>query len=234
MSPPLVLAQTPRLLALVKPAGLPVFPPHADPAGDCLLRRLLEAHPEQGEPPWPPGFEGGLAHRLDNPTSGLLIAARDPDSLAWIRSLFQEKRLLKTYSLISARPVPWRDNQTALELGHDPRRKDRMVVRRGANTPCRGAWIEASTRFQRQETVALGARWQAQMRSGVMHQIRVHAAFLGIALLGDRLYGGGLPLGPESLPGLPEGVPFLLHHHGVRARDLDLPACPLPDWWPRG
>lgn len=229
MSPsPLVLAETPRLLALVKPPGLPVFPPHADPTGDCLLARLLLARPEQGELAWPPGFEGGLAHRLAHPTSGLLLAARDVVSLTWIRGLFQEKRLEKTYSLLSARPVPWDHNRISFAIGHDPRRKDRMVVQRGASTPCRGAWMPAETRFRRLERRALGWRWEARMRSGVMHQIRVHAAFLGMVLLGDRLYGGGPPLSLEGLP----GVPFLLHHHQLTGPGLDLPAVPLPQGWP--
>jgi len=34
---------------LRKPAGVPVLPPHDDPAGDCLLRRLLAVAPEQAD-----------------------------------------------------------------------------------------------------------------------------------------------------------------------------------------
>lgn len=228
MSALVLLGETPRLLALAKPPGVPVFPPHADPAGDCLLARLLAARPEQGAQAWPEGFEGGLAHRLDNSTSGLVLAARDLASLVWIRGLFQERRLEKTYSLLSAREVPWTENATSLPIGHDPRRKGRMVVRRGANTPCRGAWLPAETHFKRLERRALGWRFQARMRSGVMHQIRVHAAFLGIVLLGDHTYGGGPALDLPSLP----GVPFLLHHHRIAGPGLDLPAAPLPDGWP--
>ncbi len=233
--PDLLLGESARTLALAKPAGLPVFPPHADPQGDCLLHRLLAARPEQGEPAWPAGFEGGIAHRLDNPTSGLIVVARDPESLSWIRGLFQEKRLEKRYSLVSARAVPWTENRISLPIGHDPRRRDRMIVARGANTSCRGAWIPAATAFRRPRALAHGwTAWDAHMRSGVMHQIRVHAAFLGIPLLGDRIYGGGPALSPEVHPGLPEGVPFLLHHHRISGPGLDLPACPSPGWWPSG
>lgn len=235
IAPITILGETGRLIALAKPAGLPVFPPHAAPEGDCVLARLLAARPEQGQAPWPQGFEGGLAHRLDNPTSGLLLAARDPDSLSWIRSLFAEKRLDKRYRLVSARPVPWAENRCALPIGHDPRRRDRMVVKRGANTPCRGAWLPADTSFRRLGPLGRGwTAWEATMRSGVMHQIRVHAAFLGLPLVGDRLYGGGPPLDASALPGLPPAAPFLLHHRRISGPGLDLPACPLPDWWPAG
>ena len=61
-----------------KPAGVTVFPPHADPAGDCVLHRLLQADPWRNEPVWPEGFAGGIAHRLDTWTSGALWIADDP------------------------------------------------------------------------------------------------------------------------------------------------------------
>jgi hypothetical protein len=64
------------------------------------------------------------------------------------------------------------------------------------------------------------------MSTGVTHQIRVHAAFAGLALAGDRLYGGG-----GSEPDWP--VPFLLHHLGLRGPDVeDAPMSPVPEFWP--
>ena len=79
-----VLAQDAPWRFVNKPAGLPVFPPHADPSGDCVLRRL-EAQGCLGPGPWPQGFEGGLAHRLDTATSGLVAFAPDPEALATLR-----------------------------------------------------------------------------------------------------------------------------------------------------
>src|SRR5208283_1325408 len=90
-----------------KPAGLPVFPPHADPAGDCVLRRLLDHEPWRKQIPWPAGFEGGLAHRLDNATSGAVLAANDLQELTVIRDYFRDHRLVKTYLLLAAKDVPW-------------------------------------------------------------------------------------------------------------------------------
>lgn len=60
-----------------------------------------------------------------------------------------------------------------------------------------------------------------------MHQIRVHAASCGLALVGDRLYGGR----PCEVP-RPSAVPFFLHHVGVgRLLDVVLPDAPLPQFW---
>jgi 23S rRNA pseudouridine1911/1915/1917 synthase len=212
-----------RCLAVVKPPGVPVFPPHADPNGPCVLAALLAARPEQAGS-WPEGFAGGIAHRLDIPTSGMLLVAKTPADLLWLRELFADRALHKTYHLLTAKDPPWSDHTITAELAHDRGRKKRMVVRRGRDTPHRGRWLPAQTTLTRLEQAGGLWRWEAVMRTGVMHQIRAHAGFAGLALAGDRLYGGG-----ETPPGFP--VPFALHHLGLRGPGLSPPPVPPPLWW---
>lgn len=227
----LIGGETTRLLLLVKPAGIPVFPPHADPEGDCLLARLRAARPEQAVGPWPDGYDGGLAHRLDTATSGAVLAARTPEDLVWLRGLFAGRALVKTYRFVSARDVPWDSHVVTTALAHDARRKDRMIAQRGADTPHRGRWYPAETRLRRLGRLGGLGIWEARMKSGVMHQIRAHAASVGLALAGDAIYGGGPP---PDFAGRPEDAPFLLHHLGVAGPDLPpLPPLPPPAWWPR-
>jgi 23S rRNA pseudouridine1911/1915/1917 synthase len=215
-------------IALRKPAGIPVFPPHADPTGDCLLRRLIVEAPRQAEIDWPAGFSGGLAHRLDTSTSGLVLAARSESALREIRAAFSSRALNKRYRFVSARAVPWDHHTVTHRLAHDRRRRSRMTYERGASTPHRGRWHDATTSLRRMGSTSDGlAIWEATMRTGVMHQIRVHAASVGLALVGDRLYGGGTPH-----PATPNGVDFLLHHCGFIGPDLDPPDQPVPAWWP--
>lgn len=209
------------LRTLSKPAGLPVFPPHADPSGDCLLARLLVEEPWRAELAWPDGFDGGIAHRLDVSTSGAVLVAGNPAELERVRASFSQRRLVKTYRLLAARDVPWDENLCDRPLAHDRRRKGRMVVQRGAATPHRGRWYPAVTQFRR----IRGPLFEARMHSGVMHQIRVHAAFLGIPLRGDRRYGGG-PTPPDA----PPGVEFFLHHVGLAGPDFETEPVPLPAW----
>lgn len=198
-----------------------MFAPHADPSGDCVLKRLLASQPSRRDLSFPQGFEAGIAHRLDISTSGALVVADDPDELASIREAFKSGALRKTYRLRAARSVPWDRNRCDRPIAHDRRRKKRMVVKRGENTPHRGKWLPAETAFRR----IGGDLFEAEMRSGVMHQIRVHAAFLGIPLLGDSLYGGGQP--PADAP---EGLRYFLHHQGLVGPDLQTAEVPLPAW----
>lgn len=194
----------PMLHTAYKPAGLPVFPPHDDPGGDCVWARLVAAAPERLAMDWPDGFSAGIAHRLDIGTSGAVAVADSPEQLEALRRAFARKELVKTYRFVTHRQVPWSENRCELSIGHARRKKRRMVVQRGPDTPHRGKWLDASTDF-----VRLGPHlWQATMRTGVMHQIRVHAAFVGLPLAGDPLYGGG--------PTPPGGRPFCLHHVGFR------------------
>ncbi|MFN7146631.1 MAG: pseudouridine synthase [Myxococcota bacterium] len=207
----LVLADDPHRLYLWKPAGIPVFPPHADPAGDCLLARLVAAHPGRGEG-WPPGFEGGIAHRLDTATSGLVVAARTPGDLAPLRAQFAAGELRKFYVFASDAPPPFAEQVRTEPIAHHPNRKDRMVTRRGPRTAHRGRWYEAWTRFRHLED----GWWEAEIRTGVMHQIRVHAAAAGIPLTGDEKYGGA--------PGR-----FVLHAVRVVGPGWASPSAPLPE-----
>ena len=171
---------------LNKPAGLPVFPPHDNAEGDCLLRRLLADQPERKDVAWPVGFEGGIAHRLDTATSGAVLAADDLPDLTRLRQWFTEHRLIKTYLMLAAADVPWNSNVCDKPIAHHPRKRDRMVVQRGKQTPHRGKWYPAHSEFVRRA----GRLWEVRITTGVTHQVRVHAAFLGIPIVGDAIYGG--------------------------------------------
>jgi len=215
-----LLERAERWVAWNKPPGIPVFPPHADPEGDCLLARAAA-----GDVDWPVGFEGGLAHRLDTPTSGQVLAAQTLEDLSWLRQLFATGQLRKVYRFVSRGQVDWDAHQVDTPIAHDKRKRSRMIVQRGKNTPHRGKWYPAHTEFRR---VALlpsgGCVWEAIITTGVMHQIRVHAAWVGIPLLGDKRYGGGDPVDPV--------VPFFLHHVGLSGPELCPKSAPIPDFWP--
>ncbi len=215
-----------RAFTIDKPGGLPVLPPHGDPDGDSLLRRLRAERPEVDAHAWPEGFPAGIAHRLDTATSGQIVVARTPEDLVVLRDSFTAQRFAKNYVFLTRKDVPWDSHEVDARIGHDRDHKDRMVVERGNTTPHRGRWYEARTKFERLGKVDDLFVWRAAMSSGVTHQIRLHAAFVGLALAGDRVYGGG-----ARDPAWP--VQFLLHHLGLRGPDVeDAPMSPVPEFWP--
>lgn len=217
----LIFHQRELILLANKPTQIPVFPKKDTPQEDSLLSRLLLQEPHRAHLQWPIGFDGGILHRLDTPTTGGVLIASSVESFVEQRELFATKQLTKRYLFLSAKEVEWQEHVCERPLAHDKQKKAKMVPKRGNNTPHRGKWYEASTSFRyigRRDGISL---WEATMKTGVMHQIRVHASFLGIALLGDRLYGGG------TTPSFFLGT-FALHHHQIG----DWPAVPVPNWWP--
>lgn len=215
-----ILSENEVFIFIEKAPGEPVFPWHK--AGNTLsvLEQLLSIKKDQIQD-WPEGYEGGIGHRLDNSTSGLIIACKNPKVLQGFRRDLGKKRFTKIYELISKKDVPWSSNIITIPIAHDLNKKSKMVVMRGKSTPHRGAWFETSTEFSR----ITKNRWEVKITTGVMHQIRVHAAFVGLPIMGDKLYGGGI------ISNSPPNVTFLLHHKQIVSNDWSSPVIEAPNWW---
>ena len=148
--------------------------------------------------------------------------AQDPESLERLRMGFTQRSFRKVYWFLSAKEPRWESHQCYTPMAHHKRKRGSMVPQRGKHTPHRGKWYDATTSFRHLDRVDGISLYEAVMHSGVMHQIRCHAGFLGVALLGDRRYGGGHP--PDFFLG-----DFALHH----IQFDDWPRVALPSWWPQ-
>lgn len=183
-----ILVETDELLVLDKPAGM-----HSE-AGRSTgsMAGLLEARYGDLSGIGDRANEAGLVHRLDQQTSGVLLAARTAEAYRRLRLAFGAGRTRKQYLALAAGRLE-RSREIALPLA---RRAGRMV----SATAHDASALPARTRF---EPLELGRDWSlllVTMRSGVMHQVRAHAAALGHPLLGDVEYGG-----PPARPGCRDG-----------------------------
>jgi len=169
-----------RFAALDKPAGLSLATPPSAPA-DQAARRLVAALPA-GEREVLAPRELRLVHRLDAPTSGLVLIALDAEIHRELATAFAERRVTKLYlALVWGKPRPRRGSFRSA-LGPD--RADRRRMRpdphgRAARTDY--LVVDAAAH------VALVALWP---RTGRTHQLRVHLAAAGHPIVGDDLYGG--------------------------------------------
>jgi 23S rRNA pseudouridine1911/1915/1917 synthase len=170
-----------RLIVLDKPGGMPG---HAlDPRQRGTLAAFLAARfPETGGVGDP--LSSGLAHRLDTGTSGLVLAARTPATFARLRAAFRSGEVTKRYlAIVAGTPPPHAAVDTP--LAHDPGDRRRMVPA----APGLRAW-PARTEVVLLRAAGGRALVEATLRTGVMHQVRVHLALLGCPVVGDPLYGG--------------------------------------------
>jgi 23S rRNA pseudouridine1911/1915/1917 synthase len=157
--------------------------------------------------------EGGLVHRLDTNTSGLLLFARNPVSYALFRDLVKTQALQKTYIALVQGFIP---NQLQFDhpIAHHPKNKKKMTVVKPETHFFRGQPQAAKTLVK---PIAWGKEAtlvQVSIKGGRRHQIRIHFADAGHPLIGDELYGGpkndylpGQALHADTLV-LPNGLKF--------------------------
>jgi 23S rRNA pseudouridine1911/1915/1917 synthase len=210
-----------HLVVLDKPPGMPSHPLKPGETGTAA-NALVGRFPELAAI-GPSAREGGLVHRLDTDTSGLLLAARTEPAHAMLRAQFAARTVEKGY-LALVRGELHAGGEIDVPLAHDPH--DARKVR-AASDP---EWAEAhdarpaATRFTPLERRAGFTLVDVEIATGVLHQIRAHLAFIGHPLAGDALYGGPV-LSGLSRHFLHAARLAFTHPDGTRARfDSPLPS----------
>jgi 23S rRNA pseudouridine1911/1915/1917 synthase len=208
-----------HVIVIDKPAGMPSHPLKPGELGTAA-NGLVARFPELAGVG--PAREGGLVHRLDTDTSGLLLAARTEAAHAQLRAQFTARAVEKGYLALVAGELH-AGGEIELALAHDPKDPRRV---RAASDPEWAALHDARpalTRFTPLERRGGFTLVEVEIATGVLHQIRAHLAFIGHPLAGDLLYEG------PTLPGLARH--FLhaarlgfAHPDGTRAQF----ASPLP------
>jgi 23S rRNA pseudouridine1911/1915/1917 synthase len=185
-----VIWEDERAVVVDKPQGLVVHPGAGNPSGtlaNALLFRRLSRAARSSEPASGQaaaageGLRPGIVHRLDKDTSGVIIAAYDEETLAFLADQFKSRRTRKTYLAI-VQGAPKDDSGTVSTLlGRDPRDRKRFAVVERAGKP-------ALTRYKVLERYRGYALVALRPKTGRTHQLRVHLKHLGCPILGDPVY----------------------------------------------
>lgn len=162
-----VLHADERLVVIDKPAGLLSVPGRTDP--DCASARVQALYPD-----------ALVVHRLDQATSGLLLFARGAAAQRELSAEFAARRVAKVYVAIVAGQLHG-DGLIELPLGPDWPNRPRQQV-----DLLRGK--ASQTRWQVLAHEGPHTRVRLLPLTGRTHQLRVHMAALGHAILGDALY----------------------------------------------
>lgn len=191
---PRILDEDDDIVAIDKPAGMPSVSLAAG-KGLTLASWLLARYPEMAHLPRGEN-EAGLVHRLDNDTSGVILAARTTEAHHALREEFSRGRAVKRYlALVLGRPPA--KGRIDLSIAHHPRKKRKMIACASAKEARAWKGRPAATTFSvkaRYEHLERGhpplpyALLEVVIKSGARHQVRVHLASIGHPISGDALY----------------------------------------------
>lgn len=175
-----IIFENDEVIVINKPAGLVVHPAAGHATG-TLVHAVLAHAPEiegvGGE------LRPGLVHRLDKDTSGLILIAKNERAQRFLQAQFQGRDVKKTYIALTDGHPPTATGRVEAPIGRDPRERKRMAVvpvAKGRN---------AVTSYRTLENFEEHALLELDLQTGRTHQIRVHMAFIGCPVVGDRVYG---------------------------------------------
>ena len=176
-----------HLLVVNKPAGMVVHPGAGNWHG-TLVNALLHHCSRDGKTSLS-GINGvarpGIVHRIDKDTSGLLVVAKTDQAHEGLAAQFAEHSIDRRYLAVCAgRPIP-RSATIATRLGRSDANRKKMAVL--PDTSTRGR--HAVTHYETKELLGGCTLIQCTLETGRTHQVRVHCASIGHALLGDPIYG---------------------------------------------
>jgi 23S rRNA pseudouridine1911/1915/1917 synthase len=184
-----VLFESDDFVIVDKPAGLPTAPLTRS-ENRSLAAALLARYPEM----LGVGFrerEPGLVHRLDNETSGVVLAARNENAFRLARQLIESSAIEKRYLAVVA-PGLAGEGELETLLGPDP--SDPRRVRVFEQRPD-GYAKQCRTRYRVLERGLHFSLVELAVERAFRHQIRAHLAHLGFPIAGDAVYSG--PEAPE-------------------------------------
>ncbi|WP_394731212.1 RluA family pseudouridine synthase [Altererythrobacter sp. GH1-8] len=181
---PLTIAyEDEHLIVIDKPAGMVVHPAAGNPDRTLVNALLYHCKGQLS------GIGGvarpGIVHRIDKDTSGLLVVAKTDKAHEGLARQFKDHSIERRYlAICSGQPTP-PEGTIATRIGRsDANRKKMAVLDKNSS---RGK--HAVTHYKVLDRLENCALIECRLETGRTHQVRVHCASIGHALLGDPLYG---------------------------------------------
>jgi tRNA pseudouridine32 synthase/23S rRNA pseudouridine746 synthase len=161
------------LLVIDKPSGLLAVPGRGEDKQDCALTRVQQRFPE-----------ALVVHRLDQPTSGLMMLARNLETQRRLSKALAERQVHKVYHAVVAGHPTGVSGTVNLPLCCDWPNRPRQMVNLEHGKPSVTHWRALGAHPQIEDSICIELR----PVTGRSHQLRVHMQALGHPILGDGLY----------------------------------------------
>lgn len=196
-----IIFEDEALLIVDKPAGITVN--RAETTKDTLtvqdwaekkLNIIYKAVASKyGDTDWNPENDfyqrGGIVHRLDKETSGVLVIAKTPTAFVELQRQFRERIVKKTYIALAHGVVTPQEGEISVPVGRLPWNRNRFGILPGGRESKTVYKVLSYYHYQNSATQN-ASLLELYPQSGRTHQIRVHLLYLNHPLFSDLLYAG--------------------------------------------
>jgi 23S rRNA pseudouridine1911/1915/1917 synthase len=128
------------------------------------------------------GERGGIVHRLDRATSGVMICAKNEATLKFLQKQFQDRKVNKTYIALTSNKPKQEKAVIDAPIGRNLSNPKKFHVIKDGKT--------AQTTYEVTGSHDGTYKVRLQPHTGRTHQLRIHLAYINCPIIGDDLYGG--------------------------------------------
>lgn len=195
-----ILEETDHWLVIDKPAGLIVHPAAVSSESQksnvkgqmfTVVDWLILRYPEIINLSWPDMSRPGIVHRLDTDTSGVLLLAKDPATLAVLQQQFQDRTVKKTYQGLVLGSAPESETLTG-SISRKSGGVEQQVRRLSFSwekRPMKPAETELSSLQHLQDNQGKQFTFvELEPKTGRTHQLRVQLLDANLPMIGDQQY----------------------------------------------
>ena len=163
----------------------------------------------------------GVVHRLDRPTSGIVLFARTSKATARLNQLFQEKKIKKTYWAIVEGLIPFESKTLTHYLVRNPKQnKSYAHDKKVPNSKLAILHFQVIQKLQKYTLLEI------HLETGRHHQIRSQLSKIGYIIKGDLKYGAKRSNPDGSICLHARSVEFI---HPVKKEPIEITAPPSPN-----
>ncbi len=181
MENPQIIYEDDYLLALNKPAGFVINDSNTvsdSPTLQGWIAKNLNFEISKSY-----DLRNGIVHRLDKPTSGVILVAKTKDLFYALQKLFADRLPQKVYIALVHGNVKEKEGIIDAPIGRLPWKRNHFgVLRQGGR--------EAETHYKVLESFKDYTLLELHPKTGRTHQIRVHLKHIGHPIVADPLYAG--------------------------------------------